>query len=223
MGTPQRRRRIKRGFGRLALSAHFTARPGLARRRALHPPRRLMPNLTTGAMRNCLASPVSGALFGAIRGSTIPPSPFSLDRPCNYRRIGRASHTSSPATPCFGALGSRAHTGEMERIVLDGSLACNCRHEAHAQLPDPILQIFNSRLVGLGKCRMNQVSSQSGRMYKASRCPTPFWHESSWGPHPASWALSSRPASSIRHPGQFSSRDPLHLNHLSTHHIRLYF
>lgn len=47
------------------------------------------------------------------------------------------------------------------------------------QLPDPILQTFNSRpgLVGLGKCRMNQVSLQSARMYKASRCPTPFWHE----------------------------------------------
>lgn len=77
-------------------------------------------------------------------------------------------------------LAPRPHGGRMgERMAQDGLLSCNCQHEAHAQLPDPILQIFNSRLVGLGKCRMNQVSSQSGRMYKASRCPTPFWHESS--------------------------------------------
>lgn len=110
MGSPQRRRRIKRRFGRLAVQRRSLTHRGLARRRALHPPRRLIPNLTTGAMRDCLASPQSpAALFGAIRGFTLlPPSPLSLVRPCNYRRIGRASHTSSPATPCIGALGPTA-------------------------------------------------------------------------------------------------------------------
>lgn len=185
MGTPQRRRRIKRRFGRLAVQRRSLTRQGLARRRALHPPRRLIPNLTTGAMRNCLArawpAPVSGALFGAIRGFT--PSPLGL------------SHWSVPATTggsvephthhrrplhASALLAPRPHGGRNgAHCPGQYGLSCNCRHEAHAQLPDPILQIFNSRLVGLGKCRMNQVSSQSGRMYKASRCPAPFWHESS--------------------------------------------
>lgn len=110
-----------------------------------------------------VASPVSGALFGAFRGSTPPPSHCSLVRPCDYRRIGRASHTSSLATPCLGGLGPRGpHGGKWSALFRDGSRVVNCRHEAHARLPDPILQIFNSRLVGLGKCRMNQVSSQVG-------------------------------------------------------------
>lgn len=126
-----------------------------------------------------LASPVSGALFGAIRGSTRHPSRISLVRPCNYRRIGRASHTSSPATPCFGGLGPPEGPhggggGMGERIVQYGLPRKIVDMRPLRGLPDPILQIFNSRLVGLGKCRMNQVSSQSGRMYKASRCPTSF-------------------------------------------------
>lgn len=113
MGTPQRRRRMKRGFGRLALSAYFTASP-----RACSPPGTPpaeTPN--TKPYHGCHAklawpAPVSGALFGAIRGSTRPPSHLSLARPCNYRRFGRASHTSSPATPCLGALGPQR--GHME-------------------------------------------------------------------------------------------------------------
>lgn len=103
---------------------HFSAGHSLiraARRRALHPPRRLMPNLTTGAMRNCLASPVSGALFGAIRGWTLLPprvsdwlvpatTDASVEPHTHHRRLLHA----------FGLLAPEPHGGEMERIVQDG-------------------------------------------------------------------------------------------------------
>lgn len=95
---------------------------GAARRRALHPPRRLMPNLTTGAMRDCLGSPPgapSPAHYSAPSGVLhFPPPPLSFARPCNYRRIGRASHTSSPAIPCLGGSWPQGHMGATRgRIV----------------------------------------------------------------------------------------------------------
>lgn len=113
--TPQRRRRIERRFGRLSTEP---GRAGQGRAGsfsfefspagALHPPRRLMPNLSTGAMRNCqtfgLASlPPSPAHYSAASGVLhYPLAPFShWPVPANYRWIGRASHTSSPATPCL--------------------------------------------------------------------------------------------------------------------------
>lgn len=90
---------------------------GQARRRALHPPRRLMPKPYHGchAKLPCRPGPApSPAHYSATSGVLhLSPSCFSLARPCDYRRIGRASHTSSPATPCLSLLGPGAtHAGK---------------------------------------------------------------------------------------------------------------
>lgn len=171
IGTPQRRRRIKRRFGRLALSAHFTARPGLARRRALHPPRRLIPNLTTGAMRNCLdrAWPAPSPAHYSAPSGVLHDTPLVSHWPVPATTDGSVEpHTHHRRPPHASAVlaHQRDHMwGEMgERIVQYGLPRKIVDMRPLRGLPDPILQIFNSRLVGLGKCRMNQVSSQSGRI-----------------------------------------------------------
>ena len=170
LGAPQRRRRIKRGFGRLhraQVAPHCSpaGTPPAETPNAKTLPR--WPRVPCEITWQAWPAP-SPAHYSAPSGVLhLSPSRLPLVRPCNSRRIGRASYTSSPATPCLGALGPQGHMG--------GNGMFDVR--SMRQLLDPILQIFNSRVVGLGKCRMNQVSLQSGRMYKASRCPTPFWHE----------------------------------------------
>lgn len=144
MGTPQRRRRMKRGFGRLApFSAQAAARPGPCQGQLAggHSTRRgaLMPNLTTGAMRDCLGSPPAPRLRRIIRRhqgshaltlrlshSPVPATTDGSVEPHTHHR--RPPHASV-------ALGSQGHMGRGgDALSSAWSSSAGRRHEAHARL-----------------------------------------------------------------------------------------
>lgn len=100
-------------------------RPGPARRRALHPPRRLIPNLTTGAMRNWPGQPPSPAHYSAPSGVLHDP-PLTSHWPVPATTDDSVEpHTHHRRPPhAWALLAPRGATWrEMERIVQNGQLS----------------------------------------------------------------------------------------------------